>query len=75
MQIKSKNAGGECELPPTLKLEAFTSLAFAAKQRGVSIDTLKRDDDRRAARGEQRRIVKLSERRYGMRLKHVLELE
>jgi hypothetical protein len=63
---------------PTLtaiELESIRPLAECAKLRGDSTDTIVREDKRRVARGEPSQIVRLSERRVGMRLKHALKLE
>jgi hypothetical protein len=61
------------ELPP-IELARVVSLSEAAKLQGSSVDTIKREDRRRVARGERSRIVRLSERRVGMRLRDALLL-
>ena len=54
------------------ELERILPIPLAAGLQGTSVDTVMREDQRRIARGEPSRIVQLSERRHGMRLKHVL---
>ena len=56
------------------ELERILPIPVAAGLQGTSIDTVLREDQRRIARGEPSRIVQLSERRHGMRLKHALRL-
>ena len=53
------------------ELMRIVPLAEVARLRGTSKDTVKRDDQRRVARGESSRIVRVSERREGMHLIHV----
>jgi hypothetical protein len=52
------------------KTELMSQLPLkeAARIRGISTDTLVRDDKRRVARGERSRILNASERRRTMRL-------
>ena len=56
------------------ELERILPIPLAAGLQATSVDTVMREDQRRIARGEPSRIVKLSERRRGMRLKHALRL-
>jgi hypothetical protein len=58
-----------------LELESVKPIAFCAELQGTSEDTIRHDDARRVARGEPSQIVRLSDRRIGMRLKHALKLE
>jgi hypothetical protein len=58
-----------------LELESIRPLQECARLQGTSVDTIVRDDARRVARGEKSRIVDLSMRRKGMRVKHALRLE
>jgi hypothetical protein len=53
-------------------LLSLVPLTEAARRRGLSTDTLQREDDRRVARGERAHIVDVSERRKGVRLIDVL---
>jgi len=57
---------------PTTELMRIVSLKEVARLRGTSKDTVKRDDQRRVARGEPSRIVKVSERREGMRFLYAI---
>jgi hypothetical protein len=57
-----------------IELERILSLQDAAKLRSDSVDNIKREDKKRVARGEASQIIRLSERRLGMRLKHALML-
>jgi hypothetical protein len=61
-------------LPNDLLLECFIPLDLVAEVRNVSRDTVERDDAARVERGEASRIVQLSSRRAGMRIKHALLL-
>jgi hypothetical protein len=58
-----------------LELESIRPLQECARLQSTSVDTIIREDAKRVARGEKSRIVRLSERRQGMRLKHALNLE
>jgi hypothetical protein len=60
------------ETMPTTELMRIAPLTEVARLRGTSTDTVLRDDQRRVARGEPSRIVRLSERRKGMRIIHAL---
>jgi hypothetical protein len=55
-------------------LDEIVSLDEAARLRGVSKDTVKREDSRRVARGEDSHVLHLSLRRQGMRRRHALML-
>jgi len=57
---------------PATELMRIAPLTEVARLRGTSTDTVRRDDQRRVARGEPSRIVRLSERRKGMRIIHAL---
>jgi len=57
---------------PATELMRIVSLKEVARLRGTSRDTVKRDDQRRVARGEPSRIVRVSERREGMRILYAL---
>jgi hypothetical protein len=57
---------------PATELMRIAPLTEVARLRGTSTDTVRRDDQRRVARGEPSRIVRLSERRQGMRIIHAL---
>jgi hypothetical protein len=57
-----------------VELERIVALPFAADLQGTSVDTLTREDQARVAKGKPSRIIHLSERRVGMRLKHALRL-
>jgi hypothetical protein len=54
------------------ELMRVAPLREVARLRGTSSDTVIREDHRRVARGEPSRIVRLSERRRGMRIIHAL---
>jgi hypothetical protein len=56
----------DVKLPPGLELERFVSLDEVARLRGTSRDTVRRND--------ADKIVKLSPRRDGMRLRDALML-
>ena len=60
------------ETMPATELMRIAPLTEVARLRGTSTDTVLRDDQRRVARGEPSRIVRLSERRKGMRIIHAL---
>jgi hypothetical protein len=55
-------------------LDQIVSLEEAARLRGVSKDTVRREDSRRVARGEDSHVLHLSVRRQGMRRRHALML-
>ena len=57
---------------PRVELMRIVPLKEVARLRGTSKDTVKRDDQRRVARGKPSRIVKVSERREGMRILYAL---
>jgi hypothetical protein len=71
--VISKLAGA-CPTLTALELESIWPLKKCAELRSDSVDTLKREDQKRVARGEPSQIVRLSARRRGMRLKHALKL-
>jgi hypothetical protein len=56
-------------LSPELERERYVDLAEAARLRSTSVDSIKRDPEL------SKKIVKLSQRRVGIKLKHVLDLE
>lgn len=60
------------ETMPATELMRIAPLTEVARLRGTSTDTVLRDDQRRVARGEPSRVVRLSERRKGMRVIHAL---
>ena len=57
----------QAPLSKRLESERIVSLKEAAQLRGVSVDTLKRND--------RDKIIKLSKRRLGVKLKDVLQLD